>query len=141
MIDIERLIFSNKNIALDLDGNAGLAVKAVGAFWGAESVKNPEVVGKYLKRLDENISFEALLEEVVQEVFEGSKTGAQMVDHFYDAVVGGTAPEDISSHYGALVDSGQLSAVGLASLVSNHEINVAGIDLIGLADTGIEYII
>tara|TARA_E500000331_G_scaffold29973_2_gene25236 strand:+ start:39768 stop:42404 length:2637 start_codon:yes stop_codon:yes gene_type:complete len=141
VIDIERLIFSNKNIALDLDGNAGLAVKAVGAFWGAESVKNPEVVGKYLKRLDENISFEALLEEVVQEVFEGSKTGAQMVDHFYDAVVGGTAPEDISSHYGALVDSGQLSAVGLASLVSNHEINVAGIDLIGLADTGIEYII
>ena len=62
-----------------------------------------------------------------------------MVDHFYDAVVGWTAPEDISSHYGALVDSGELSAVGLASLVSNHEINVARIDLIGLADTGIEY--
>ena len=139
--DIERLIFSNKNIALDLDGNAGLAVKAVGAFWGAESVKNPEVVGKYLKRLDENISFETLLGEVVQEVFGGNKTGAQMVNHFYDAVVGGTAPEDISSHYGALVDSGELSAVELASLVSNHEINVAGIDLIGLADTGIEYII
>jgi hypothetical protein len=55
--------------------------------------------------------------------------------------VGGVAPDEIVSEYAGLVDSGELSAAGLAKLVADNEINTTNIDLIGLSSTGVEYLI
>ena len=40
-----------------------------------------------------------------------------------------------------MVDSGEISALELAQLVADHELNLSNIDIAGLASTGIEYLL
>ena len=45
---IERLEFADKNIALDIDGNAGAVAKLLGAFLGAEGVQDHGVCHNWI---------------------------------------------------------------------------------------------
>lgn len=139
--NIERAIFEDVNLAIDLDGNAGIAVKTLGAFLGAESATDANLVGYVLNLLDDGMSYDELLQAAVTEVFGENPTGTELVSHFYNTLVGGLAPDEIVSQYAGLVDSGELSAAGLAKLVADNEINTTNIDLVGLSSTGVEYLI
>ena len=139
--NIERAIFEDVNLAIDLDGNAGIAVKTLGAFLGAESATDANLVGYVLNLLDDGMSYDELLQAAVTAVFGENPTGTELVSHFYNTLVGSLAPDEIVSQYTGLVDSGELSAAGLAKLVADNEINTTNIDLVGLSSTGVEYLI
>lgn len=141
LVGIERIKFTDTLLAIDLDGNAGIAVKTLGAFLGAESATDANLVGYVLNLLDDGMSYDELLQAAVTEVFGENPTGTELVSHFYNTLVGGVAPDEIVSEYAGLVDSGELSATGLAKLVADNEINTTNIDLIGLSSTGVEYLI
>ncbi|MEA3545468.1 MAG: Ig-like domain-containing protein, partial [Thermodesulfobacteriota bacterium] len=44
LINIERLLFHDSNLALDLTGNAGIVAKTMGVIFGADSLNNSEYI-------------------------------------------------------------------------------------------------
>ena len=141
LVGIERVLFSDVNLAFDLDGHAGIAARVLGAFLGADGVNRADLVGYLLDVLDNGISQDDLLQTAVDTVFGIEPSGADIVNHFHTALTGMAAPEDVVSHWGALIDSGELSPLEVSRMVVNLDLNETNIDLIGLSQTGIEYIL
>ncbi len=62
MVDVERLVFEDKSIGLDVDREqiGGQAVIALGALVGPDSIKDPAFVGFVIVLLDDGMSFDEL---------------------------------------------------------------------------------
>ena len=139
--NIERLKFNDKHIALDLDGNAGKTVKLLAALLGKESATNETFVGAGLKALDDGMSYEDLMKVGLDVVLGTAPSGASVVDLLYKNLVGSSAPQSILDEYGSMIDSGSMTATSLGIAVADHSLTATNIDLIGLAQTGVEYIL
>ena len=137
--DIERVEFTDTNLALDLDGNAGMTAKILGAFLGASGIQRADLVGVGLELLDSGTTYEGFLQAALDAVFGQNPSGATLVNHFYGTLTGQSAPQSLIDQYGSLIDNGSLSPVSLAMQVAENELNLQNIDLVGLATTGIEY--
>ncbi|MXY89851.1 MAG: hypothetical protein F4Y89_04845 [Gammaproteobacteria bacterium] len=137
---IERLVFADVNLAFDIDGNAGIAAKALGAFFGAAGLSRIGLAGRWLNLLDNGMTYDDLLQTAIDTVFGANPSGARLVGHFFTALTGEEAPDDVISEWGGKVDSGELSALELSKLVAENDFNLANIDFIGLYSTGMEYL-
>jgi len=138
--NIERIEFEDSKLALDLDGNAGITAKILGAFLGASGIERTDLVGVGLDLLDSGTTYESFLQAALDAVFGPSPSGATLVNHFYGTLTGQSAPQSLIEQYGSLIDNGSLSPVSLAMQVAEYELNLQNIDLVGLSTTGIEYI-
>ena len=139
--NIERLKFTDKHIALDLDGNAGKTVKLLAALLGQESATNKTYIGMGLNFLDNGMSYEELMKAGLDVVFGSNPSGASVVDLLYKNLVGSSAPQSVIDEYGGMLDSGSMTAIELGIAVADHSLNATNIDLVGLAQTGVEYIL
>ena len=139
--NVERIKFNDTYIALDLDGNAGKTVKLLAAVLGKVSVTNREYVGAGLHALDNGMSYEVLMKAAMDVVFGSNPTGAAVVGALYENLVGSPAPQSILDEYGALLDSGSMTATELGIAVADHSLNATNIDLIGLSSSGVEYLV
>lgn len=137
---IERFEFSDKKLAMDLDGNAGSIAKLLGAFLGAEGVRSSEYVSIGLEALDSGASFPDLLRLALDTVFGPRPSSNELVSTFYENLTGQTAPQSVIDTYANLIDSGSLTQLNFATQVVEHPLNAENIDLIGLATTGLEFI-
>ncbi|MCY4263396.1 MAG: hypothetical protein OXE78_00870, partial [Gammaproteobacteria bacterium] len=137
---VERLGFSDIYLAFDIDGNAGIAARVLGAFWGTEGLLRADLVGRILGMVDNGMSFDSLLRYSLEMIFESDHDGAHIVGHFYTALTGEEAPNDLIDEWGSRIDNGELSALELSRLVAEHELNLANINLTGLSSTGLEYL-
>jgi hypothetical protein len=139
--NIERLKFNDKYIALDLDGNAGNTVKLLAALLGKESATNKTYIGMGLNLLDNGMSYEELMKAGLDVVFGSNPSGASVVDLLYKNLVGSSAPQSVIDEYGGMLDNGSMTATELGIAVADHSLNATNIDLVGLAQTGVEYIL
>ena len=136
---VERLQFSDKGIALDLEGNAGITTKILGAFLGPSGIERADLVGIGLELLDSGTTYEEFLQAALDAVFGSNPSGATLVNHFYGTLTGQSAPQSLIDQYGSLIDNGSLTPVSLAMQVAENELNIQNVDLVGLSSTGIEY--
>ncbi|MCY3689907.1 MAG: hypothetical protein OXG90_13150 [Gammaproteobacteria bacterium] len=141
LFDIERISFADINLAFDFKGNAGRAVKTIGAFLGADGIRDSGLVGYVLNLLDNGMPYVELLQTAIETVFGQDPDGPAMVRYFFEALTGQQAPEDIVNDLGGMVGSGGVSALELAMLAADHELNLANIDFVGLAASGVEYLV
>ena len=141
LVNIERIQFTDTNIALDLDGNAGKIVKLLGALLGKDSATNKTYVGMGLDILDNGMPYEDLMKAGIDVVFGSNPSGASVVDVFYKNLVGSSAPQSVLDEYGDILDNGSMTATELGIAVADHDLDAPNIDLIGLAQTGVEYIL
>jgi len=134
---VERLKFSDKSIAIDLDGNAGISAKIIGSVLGKDAVKIPAFMGIGLSLLDGGMSY--------------SDLGALAL-----AAVGATTNESIASTvwrniYGTNPTANELLSIvkqlndGLKPgdyivSVGDSALNATNIGLVGLAQIGIEFL-
>jgi len=139
IVNVERVSLTNANLAIDIDGNAGITAKILGAFLGASGIQRADLVGVGLDLLDSGTTYEGFLQAALDAVFGPSPSGATLVNHFYGTLTGQSAPQSLIDQYGSLIDNGSLSPVSLAMQVAENELNLQNIDLVGLATTGIEY--
>ena len=137
LTNIERLQFTDKNVALDLSGNAGTTAKILGAVFGKESLNNKQYVGIGLSLLDAGMSTNTLSSLAVDAA--NLKTNDQIVSILWKNVFGTTATSADKAPYVKLLDDG-MSAGTLAWLAADTSFNTTNINLVGLAQTGIEYI-
>jgi serralysin len=139
--NIERLKFNDTFVALDLDGNAGKIVKLLAALLGAASATEKAYVGAGLHALDNGMSYEALMKVGIDVVFGSNPAGSSVVDTLYQNLVGSAAPQSLLDEYGAMLDDGIMSATDLGIAVAEHSLTATNIDLVGLASSGLEYIL
>jgi hypothetical protein len=135
--NIERLQFLDKSIAYDLNGNAGTTAKILGAVFGKDSLSNKNYVGIGLSFLDAGWSYDNLAGVALEAA--GAKTNDQIVSLLWTNVIG-TKPTAVDKQpFIALLENG-MSAGALAHLAADSSYNITNINLVGLAQTGIEYI-
>ena len=139
--NIERIGFSDLNVALDLDGNAGQAAKFLGIMLGPSAVSNTTYTGLVIDYLDRGVSYESLMQIGLDAVLGADATSRSVVGLIYRNLAGSEAPESILSEYSAIIDSGSMTAVGLTMLAADHPINETNVDLVGLSQTGLDYLL
>jgi len=136
LTNIERLKFKDKFIAIDLDGNAGTTAKILGAVFGKESVSNKSYVGIGLNFLDTGWSYDNLAGLALEAA--GAKTNDQIVSLLWTNVIGTKPTAADKQPFITLLENG-MSAGALAHLAADTSFNTTNINLVGLAQTGIEY--
>ena len=134
---VERLVFSNLSVAFDINGNAGSTAKLLGAVFGKDSLTNKQYVGIGLNLLDAGTSTTTLASLAVDAA--NLKTNDQIVSTLWKNVFGTTASNSDKAPYVKLLDDG-MSPGTLAWLAADTTFNKVNINLVGLAQTGIEYI-
>lgn len=137
LANIERLQFTDKNIAFDLNGNAGMTAKIIGAVFGSQSLSNKSYVGIGLKYLDAGWTYDNLAGLALDAA--GAKTNDQIVSLLWKNVIGTTATANDKAPYIAMLQNGMTPGT-LAHLAADTAFNTANINLTGLALTGIEYL-
>ena len=137
LINVERLKFNDKSIALDLDGVAGIAAKVIGAVLGKTQVQNPIFVGIGLSYLDKGMSYSDLGALAMKAV--GSTTNDAVVSTLWKNVVGFDASAEQKAPYIKMLTDG-MKFGDLVVLAADTSFNTTNINLVGLAQTGIEYI-
>lgn len=133
---IERLKFIDTSIAFDLDSNAGVAAKVMGAVLGKASIKNPNDFGYWLAQTDIGLSYADIGQKALDKI--GLKTNDQIVSTLWKNVIGFTASDlDKAPFIKMLVDG--MKAGDLVVLAADTTFNTANINLVGLAQTGIDF--
>jgi len=136
---VERIRFDNKKLAIDLDGNAGVAAKILGTLWGKESVENPTFVGIVLHYLDSGVSYEALLDLALGAILGANKTNEAIVELVFTNLIGEAPTQDVKTELASYMDSVAYSQAGFARAIADLELNATNINLVGLSDTGLQY--
>jgi hypothetical protein len=135
--NIERLQFQDKSVAFDLSQNAGTTAKILGAVLGKESLSNKNYVGIGLSFLDAGWTYDNLAALALDA--SGAKSNDQVVSLLWTNVIGTKPTAADKAPYIALLENG-MSAGALAHLAADSTFNTTNINLVGLAQTGIEYI-
>jgi len=136
--NIERLNFSDVNLAFDINGHAGITAKILGATFGSESVSNPTYVSVGLNSLDDGMSYETLLGYAISAA--GARTSEEIVNLLWENVVGSLPNDYWSSFFVERLDNGTYTPSSFGMLATEHELNIENIDLVGLTLTGVEFI-
>jgi hypothetical protein len=120
-----------------LNGNAGTTAKILGAVFGKESVSNKNYVGIGLHFLDSGWTYDYLAGLALDAA--GAKTNDQIVSLLWTNVIGTKPTAADKQPFIALLENG-MTAGALAHLAADTSFNTTNINLVGLAQTGIEYI-
>lgn len=135
--NVERVSFTDKSIAFDLNANAGITAKILGAVFGAQALSNKDYVGIGLSFLDAGWSYDNLAGLALEAA--GAKTNDQIVSLLWTNVIGGQASATDKAPYISMLENG-MAPGALAHLAADTSFNANNIKLVGLATTGLEYI-
>jgi hypothetical protein len=139
LISMERIQFSDKNYALDLDGNAGVAAKAVITCFGKDSLSSYLSAG--LTIADGGSTLDEICELVASmgyiESIKGISTNSSFVDFIFENVVGRLPNFLESSRYTQFLDDGAYTKGRLLTLAAGTELvgkqlTESAVDLIGV---------
>ena len=133
---IERLQFTDKSVAIDLDGNAGATAKIIGAVLGNAALKIPAYVGIGISFIDKGMSYSDLGALALNAV--GATTNDAIVSTLWANVIGFPASPSDKAPLVKLLEDG-MKPGDLVALAADTAFNTTNINLVGLAQTGIEY--
>ena len=137
LTNVERLKFSDKFIAIDLNANAGTTAKILGAVIGKDGLQNKSYVGIGLSLLDNGMSYSDLGALALTAV--GATTNDAVVSTLWKNVIGTEATTAIKAPFIQMLTDG-MKVGDLVVLAADTSFNTTNINLVGLAQTGIEYL-
>ena len=136
LTDVQRVTLSDANVALDVDGSAGNTAKVLGAILGKDNAKNKAFIGIGLDLLDKGTTYDELAGLALKAV--GATTNDQIVTRLWTNVVGSAPSETDKAPLIQMLKDGMSPGV-LARLAADTALNKTNINLVGLAETGIEF--
>jgi Ca2+-binding RTX toxin-like protein len=145
--NIERIEYGDQKLALDLtpDGNAGRALELLGVL-APQAIESPEIVGAGLFLFDIGLDMSAacqlLIDKGIVRALAGSDSDEALARMVFRNVVGQEASEATADALAGLMQDsgGPLSQAAFLAVAAGLELNQQQIDLIGLQQTGIEYL-
>ena len=138
---IERLQFSDKKIALDLGvgQSAGNTVKIIGAAFDAPAIQQrPDYVGVGLDLFDSGTSMLSVCQLAIGAM--GSPTYTAFVNMVYQNLFGVLPSTADRNFYVGLLQGGTMTQAQLLEIAANSDINAQSINLVGLQQSGVEFI-
>ena len=136
LTSVERLKFSDKSVAIDLDGNAGVVAKVIGAVLGSDAIKLSNIVGIGLRYVDNGMSYADLGLTALNAV--GAVTPDVIVSTLWRNVMGFTPTVNDKAPYLKMLAEGTKPG-DLVVLAGDFSLNLNKIGLVGLAQTGLEF--
>ncbi len=137
LLNVERVVFADSRVALDLDGHAGQAAKLLGVIVG--SAENSDLVGLVMGYLDGGLAYETLMYYALEARLGASPSNGAVVDMVY-LNLAGFAPSVAEHNFLlAYLDDGVVTQEQFAVIASEHSLNLTNIDFTGLVASGIEY--
>ena len=136
---IERFSFADKKIALDLDGAAGTTAKILGAVFGTGTLTNTSYVGIGLNLLDGGMNYQDLMQLALNAKLGTGFTNDAEIKLLYQNLFGVTPSQADLSYWNGTLNSHQFTPASLAVMAADTAFNTTNINLVGLAQTGIEY--
>jgi serralysin len=136
LTSVERLKFSDKSVAIDVDGNAGIVVKVISAVLGSDAIKLSNIVGIGLRYVDNGMSYADLGLTALNAV--GALTPDAIVSTLWRNVVGFPPSANDKAPYLKMLAEGTKPG-DLVALAGDFSLNLNKIGLVGLAQTGIEF--
>ena len=140
LTNVERVVFTDKSIAYDLNGNAGMSVKIIGAVFGTQSLSNKTYAGIGLSLLDKGFAYEQLMGLALDAKLGEGYSHAQLVKLLYQNLLHTQADSGSVAYWSGLLDQGVYTHASLAVMAAELDINKNNINLVGLAQTGLEYL-
>lgn len=142
MSNIERLDFSNIDLALDMTGNAGTVAKLISALFGSAYLDTEQFVGIGLDMIDSGTNANAAAQMAIGTALftslAGSTSNTDFVELVYRNVMGHDPSQSELNQYVGMLDSGAQTKASLAVMAA--ESNQNAVHLVGYMDTGIEYV-
>jgi hypothetical protein len=145
MNNIERLVCSDKALALDVNGEAGEVYALLAAGLGASDI-TPALfgVGLYLKdqgKTDIELA-KMLLDSTLYKQDALGTSNETFVKHVYHNITGNTISLEDLALFTSWLDNKSMTQAELLEVASNLEFfrDAEHINLVGVADTGIQYI-
>lgn len=137
--NIERIYFENTSLALDTGPteNAGITAKILGAVFGKDALSNKQYVGIGLSFLDAGWTYDNLAGLALSAA--GASTNDQIVSLLWKNIIGFTASAVDKAPYISLLQNG-MSPGALAHLAADSSYNTSNINLVGLMQSGIEFV-
>ena len=135
LTSVERLKFTDKSIAIDLDGNAGITAKVIGAVLGTSSVKNPTYVGIGLSYMDKGMSYSDLGAFALSAV--GATTNDVIVTTLFRNVVGFIPSAADKAPFINMLENGTKPGDLVVLAADSSFISV---QLAGVLNNGLEYV-
>ncbi len=139
LTNVERLKFSDFSVALDVSGYAGTTAKILGAVFGKAAVANKEYAGIGLNLLDGGMSYPALMQAALGAKLGAGASNATVVNLLYTNVVGSAPGAADLAFYVGLLNNGTYTAASLGVLAADTVLNSVNVNLVGLANSGLEY--
>ena len=140
LVHVERLHFADESIALDLNANAGLVAKTLGAVFGKSAIANKEYAGIGLHFVDDlHFNYADLMQLAINARLGANPSSNQVVDLLYTNVVGQAPDANTRKAFADLLDNHTFTVASLGVLAADTDLNKANINLVGLAQTGLEY--
>jgi Ca2+-binding RTX toxin-like protein len=143
---VERLKFMGSSLALDTrPGQAAHgAALVVRALLGPEYLRSTTKTGDFIALFDSGLTLNDVVGRVVASVdfarLAGSHSNTDFVRFVYENVVGVAAGPAELAHFVGLLDRGQFTQASLGALAATVDINAASVEIVGLAETGLEYL-
>jgi len=143
LLNIERLQFKDKGLAFDLDGNAGVAAKTLGLVFGSGSVEWPSYVGICLDLLEQQNYSQSLLMKAALNVRLGADATdpGKVVDFLFVQLTGAVPSAQDKASFVNLIVNQTYSTESLAVAASELSLNPAAPTLVGLATSGLPYLL
>jgi len=135
---VERLQFTQTALALDLDGNAGSAAQIVRAVLGPQFLRRPDVMGHAVQFIDRGMPYGELVALALQVL--GPRSDGDFVDSVVRNVVGVPPDPALRAALVGVLASGSFTQAALAVLAAQLDINTASAELVGLATSGLEFV-
>ena len=138
--NIERIRFSDMSLALDLNGNAGIAAKVLGVAFGSSYIFNDKYVSIALNYLDSGTSYQQLMQiALLANLGVGINDPSKVVDTLYFNLVGVHPGQTNLNYFVGLLNSHIYTTATLGTYAAETILNENNINLIGLSKAGIYY--
>jgi len=86
------------------------------------------------------MTYGQLMQVALEVVLGANPSSLSVVDLIWTNIVGPPTAADNLPQYSALIDNGTYTAAELAIAAADHSLNTTNIDLVGLSQTGVEYL-
>lgn len=136
---VERLQFGDQSLAFDLDGNAGITAKLLAAVFSKESLANAQLVGIGLKLLDTGTTPSDLMQLALAARLGPGFSPSAEVTVLYENLTGQAPSQSDLQFWTDALAAGKYTPTSLALMATEHELNLQHVNLIGLAQSGIEF--
>lgn len=137
LTNVERLVFSDTSLALDLDGAAGQVARVLGAVLGPAAVGNARYAGMGLQVMDSGWTYAQL---VAGALGVSGKTGhSDVVSLLWNNLLGTVPTVEEAAPVVAMLAQGQVNQTELAMWVADTALNAVNIGLVGLEQTGLAF--